>query len=318
MTPAQALATRMSAQRLVAPATDLRDVLALQAQDVPALTTAARNRGLSTDGIRTWAMRGTLHLLHPADAAWVVRLLGPTSIAAGKRRREQLGLDDGLCARALEALREILVEPKDRPATVRALAEVGIVLDPKSQAPAHLLAFAANSGVVHRGLDDTYHLLPKTDPQSDTKSATETGTTNGLPDLFRRYLTAYGPATLPDFAAWSGLSLRRVRQEIDPDDYADTGFGLVHKGTEPVEPQRRIKLLGHFDTYLLGYRDRTLALPAEHTAKIQTGGGFLTPHVLLDGLVVGTWREEGGEPVITPFVPARAAELRRLVGEDTR
>ncbi len=307
MTADQALATRMRSQRLVEPAADLRDVVALQAQDVRALEVAARNRGLSTEGVRTWAMRGTLHLLHPDDAHWVVGLLGPHFIAAGKRRRTQLGLDDDLCARALPALREILRQPEDRAGIVRALAETGIVLDPKSQAPAHLLAFAANSGVLHRNLDDTYSA---TDPREREP--------HDLDDLFRRYLDAYWPATVEDFAAWSGLRLTDVRRQITRTGVDETEFGLVPENAEPAEPSRRIALLGHFDTYLLGYRDRSLALRPEHAAKIQTGGGFLTPHVVLDGRVVGTWQRDGGEAVITPFEPGRAGELRSLLGEDTR
>ena len=305
-TPERVLATRMAAQRLVEPAVDLREVVALQAQDVGAAEIAARNRGLELDGIRTWAMRGTLHLLHPSDVGWIVALLGPVFIAAGKRRRDQLGLDDELCARALAALREVLVEPMDRAALVSALAEAGIVLDPQSQAPAHLLAFEAYSGVVWRGLDDTYRLA---EPDE---------TRHGVAELFRRYLTAYGPATLHDFAAWSGLPVRRVKAEVELEGLVETGFGLVHDDVVPKEPSKTIRLLGHFDTYLLGYRDRSLALPAEFAPKIQTGGGFLTPHVVLDGRVVGTWSNARGEVLVAPFVEEEGAELRRLACEDTR
>ena len=229
---------RMRAQCLVAPAVDLRDVVALQAQDVRAVEVAARNRGLVVEGVRTWGMRGTLHLFHPADVGWVVGLLGPHFVAVGARRRAQLGLDDELCARALG-------------------------------------------------------------------------------DLFRRYLEAYGPATVEDFAAWSGLRLRDVRS-ISVEGLWEADFGFVVEGTEPVEPSGVVKLLGHFDTYLLGYRDRSLALPPADAPKIQTGGGFLTPHVVLDGHVVGTWKRDGGELVITAFSPERGGEVRRLLGEDTR
>jgi hypothetical protein len=277
MTPEQALATRMRSQGLVVPTT-LAEVVALQAQDVPATVLAAKNRGFAPEGVRTWAMRGTLHLLDPRDVGWIVGLLGPVFIAAGKRRREQLGLTDDLCARALPALREVLTEPLERAEVVRRLAELGIVLDPKSQAPAHLLGFAAHSGVLCRGMDDTYRLL---DAEPDDR---------GVDELWRRYLRAYAPATVEDFATWSGLPLRRIRQEVSFDGLVDTGFGWLPADAEPAEPTGIERLLGHFDTYLLGYRDRSLALPAEFAPLIQTGGGFLTPHVVRDGLVVGTWR----------------------------
>jgi hypothetical protein len=298
------LAQRMRAQRLSHPAADVTDlfdsVFALQAQDVPAARLAARARGVrSLDGplVRTWAMRGTLHLLHEDDL-WAVRLLGPTFIAAGRRRRAQLGLTDELCERALPALREVLTEPLDRAELVRRLAEVGITLDPKSQAPAHLLAFAAHSGVLCRGLDDTYRLL-----RID-------GEPRGVDELWRRYRRAYGPATPDDFAAWSGLPKRQLK---DLPEVAD----------EPAEPSGTVRVLGHFDPYLLGYRDRSAALAPEHAPLVQTGGGFLTPHVVVDGRVVAVWRRDGARIVVRPFgerpdVAEEVADLGRFLDVDAR
>jgi hypothetical protein len=294
----------MRAQRLSHPAADVTDlfdsVFALQAQDVPAARLAARARGVrSLDGplVRTWAMRGTLHLLHEDDL-WAVRLLGPTFIAAGRRRRAQLGLTDELCERALPALREVLTEPLDRAEIVRRLAEVGITLDPKSQAPAHLLAFAAHSGVLCRGLDDTYRLL-----RID-------GEPRGVDELWRRYRRAYGPATPDDFAAWSGLPKRQLK---DLPEVAD----------EPAEPGGTVRVLGHFDPYLLGYRDRSAALAPEHAPLVQTGGGFLTPHVVVDGRVVAVWRRDGARIVVRPFgerpdVAEEVADLGRFLDVDAR
>ncbi|KOX12902.1 hypothetical protein ADK67_45990 [Saccharothrix sp. NRRL B-16348] len=301
------LAQRMRAQRLSHPAADVADlfasVFALQAQDVPAARLAARARGVrSLDGplVRTWAMRGTLHLLH-RDDLWVVPLLGPTFIAAGRRRRAQLGLTDELCARTLPALREVLTEPLERAELVRRLADVGIVLDPKSQAPAHLLAFAANSGVLCRGMDDTYRLLRiEAEPR-------------GVDELWRRYRRAYGPATPDDFAAWSGLPKRQLKDLPEVTD-------------EPAEPTGAVRLLGHFDPYLLGYRDRSLALDPDYAPLVQTGGGFLTPHVVVDGRVVAVWRRDGGLVTVRPFddsaerpdVAAEVADLGRFLDVDVR
>ncbi|MDR6598601.1 DNA glycosylase AlkZ-like family protein [Saccharothrix longispora] len=293
----------MRAQRLSHPAADLDDLLdsvvALQAQDVPAARLAARARGVrALDGpvVRTWAMRGTLHLLHERDL-WVVDLLGPVFAAAGRRRRAALGLTDELCARALPALREVLADPLDRPALVARLAEVGIPLDPASQAPAHLLAFAAHSGLLWRGLDDTYRLLRA---DREPRRADD-----GVRELWRRYRRAYGPATPDDFAAWSGLPKRMARD-------------LPEVVGEPAAPTGAVRLLGHFDPYLLGYRDRSAVLDPAHARLVQTGGGVLTPHVVVDGRVVAVWRRVRGRVGVTPFGdrPDIAEEIAEGVAEE--
>jgi hypothetical protein len=273
--------------------------------------------------VRTWAMRGTLHLLAAEDVGWIVGLLGPYFAGRLAGRRRQLGLDEATCERGVARLRTVLAEgPLIRSEIVARLADHGVLLDPKSQAPAHLLAYAAMTGVVCRGPDvdrdeATFVLLSDwvgEQPRSDPEEA--------LVRLARRYLDGYGPAGAEDFAAWSGLPLGRARAAFAQQD-----------GVDPITPDGpQVRLLGHFDTYLLGYRSRELAVPKEHDRKIQSGGGFIMPAVLVDGRVVGTWKQgrRKGELEVTvePFgrlakevaraVDAEVADLGRFLGVSAR
>ncbi|MGC7098885.1 winged helix DNA-binding domain-containing protein [Amycolatopsis lurida] len=272
----------------------VRQVVALQAQDIRAnrLGVRARSAGLTASDVdaacasgavvRTWAMRGTLHMLAAEDVAWIVGLLGPRFAAAGRGRRRQLGLDDEITARGVTALESILSgRSSSRNEIVAELAGHGVVLDPKSQAPAHLLAFAALTGVLCRGADrgdePTYALFSDWVGPFETLPEEE-----ALVRLASRYLAAYAPATAEDFAAWSGLTLRQAR----------AGFAAVDHFEPPVVDEFSVRLLGHFDTYLLGYRSRELAVPTEYDRRIQTGGGFIMPAVLVNGRVAGTWRQD--------------------------
>ena len=310
----------------------------LQAQDVRAARLSVRVRTSDLERsdvdaavaarkvIRTWAMRGTLHMLAAEDVSWVVGLLGPYFANRLAGRRRQLGLDEATCERAVDALKIVLAKetPLTRAELVARLADHGIVLDPKSQAPAHLMAYAAMTGLVHRG------------PEADKDEPTYELTTNPrprLPDdealarLAARYLAGYGPATVEDFATWSGLPTGRARTGFeairptrvtvnDRPAYAlDDPDVNLSPGTRP-----QVRLLGHFDTYLLGYRGRELAVPPEHDRRIQAGGGFINPAVLVDGRALGMWRQTNkkGRIVVTvePFtaVPKRVwPELRAEV-----
>ncbi|WP_240746581.1 winged helix DNA-binding domain-containing protein [Cryptosporangium phraense] len=273
---------------------------ALQAQDLSAtaLAVRARTRGRTADElglegpgfVRTWLLRGTLHLVAADDAGWMLALLGPLNRTRGARRRQQLGLDDELCGRAVETLPEALADgPVGRADLIARLASLGVTIDPTGQAPAHLLAYAASTGTICLGPEigrgkASYRLLNAPAPNFSREEA--------LTRLASRYLAGHRPATPADFAAWSGLPARDAKAAFE--------------GASPppdAEPANSIRLVGHFDPYLLGYADKTAAVPPKFVDRVRTGGGFVTPTVLVDGVAVATWRQHGSTIAVDPFEP---------------
>jgi hypothetical protein len=322
----------------------------VQAQDTPASRLALRPRGTGLDApavraacdrersvVRTWAMRGTLHMVAAEDVGWLVALFGPGLVAADRRRRRQLGLDDGLCARALTAIGNVLADgPLPRGELVERLAGHGVVLDPRSQAPAHLLAYAAAHGLVCRGPDldgdePTYVLL---DDWVGRRRALDPEA--ALAELTRRYLGAHGPATPQDLAAWAGIAAGRARRGFELaagslTEVAAAGApAWALRGTRPPPPGREpcVRLLYRFDDYLLGWRGRDLVLSPAFAGRIHAGGGWIHPAVVVDGRVVGTWRLTTGRggrltATVEPFEPldralpgleAEAADVGRFLG----
>ena len=336
----------------------VRAVGGLQAQDTPASRLAVRPRGTGLDEaavrracnqdrsvVRTCAMRGTLHLVAAEDAGWLVGLLGPVFAAADRRRRLQLGLDDGLCERALEALPAVLAAgPLSRADLVRGLAAEGVRVDPDGQAPAHLVAYAALRGLVCRGPDldgdqASYVLL---EDWVGARASRTLDPDDALAELARRYLGGHGPAGPEDLAAWSGLPVGRARRafelaagelrEVEWDGrrlWAPAGAATPRsRAGEPV-----VRLLGRFDDYLLGWRGRELVLDPRFARRIQAGGGWVHPALVVDGRVAGTWRARraGGRLDITvapfsgrlprgarPALEAEAADLGRFLAVETR
>jgi Winged helix DNA-binding domain len=280
--------------------------------------------------VRTWLMRGTLHMVAAADVHWMVGLLGQGFAAAGRRRRLELGLDDRTCERGVAAIAAVLADsaPLTRAQLVQRIAEHGVRLDPTTQAPAHLLAYAALHGLIGRGPEAagdeaTYVLL-----DTWVKRGERTVPDDPLAELARRYLLGHGPAAARDFQAWSGLPAARVKdafarladevREIETPD----GPQLV-PSTMDLAPraERAGRLLGHFDAYLLGYRGRDLILEPRFARRIQAGGGIVRPAAVVDGRVVGTWqlrRARVSRLVIEPFetLPRRVAELMAADGRD--
>jgi hypothetical protein len=118
--------------------------------------------------------------------------------------------------------------------------------------------------------------------------------------LGSRYAAAHVGATPGDLAAWSGLGIRDARAAL-------LGVGAGVPAGRAQMRQRR--LLPAFDPYLLGWKDRSFAVPAELKRRVFPGGGMLRAVTLQDGLVTGTWTAPGGVPKLdTPDPEAYAAE----------
>ena len=341
---------RATAQRLTrdglartSPAAILHELGGLQAQVLsaaalgmrarsPGLSAASVNRALNDERsiVRTWLMRGTLHVVAAQDVRWLVDLLGPVFSRAATRRHAQLGLDDDLKARGVAAIRRILSDsgPLTRYELVDRLRRRNVTLDPETQAPIHLIGLAALQGILCLGPDrddgdPTYVLMDDWVPPGPTRSR-ETA----LTELGRRYFAAYGPATVEDLSAWSGLSMIDVRSAVsgaraglaDVVIQGRPGFLLKQLLKLVAEPRKTdVRLLPAFDTYLLGYRRRDLAVPIPLQRRLQRGGGWLHPALVIDGRAVGAWflpkSRERGQVTVESIEPLRGALQKAVEAE---
>jgi Winged helix DNA-binding domain len=292
----------------------VRQVCGLQAQlaGAAALGLRVRARGVRRQHlaqalvrersvVRTWLMRGTLHLVAADDLGWMLALLGPIFAAGRNSRHTQLGLDRDLKERGVAAIRRVLAEagPLSRQEIVQQLRNHGITLDSRSQAPIHLIQLAAFEGVLCLGPDrdngePTYVLI------EDWLGRLDSIPTGAAPaQLARRYLAAFGPATAEDFATWSGLPIVQARSAMatagrDLDEVMVEGrAAFLPKGRvrrwRPRGGDPAVRLLPAFDTYLLGYRSRTLVASPPLRQRLQRGGGWLHPAVVVNGRAVAAW-----------------------------
>jgi hypothetical protein len=263
--------------------------------------------------VRTWAFRGTLHLLAAADVSWVVPLLAPIIIAANARRYRQLELDEATFAQSNEVIRHALEGEGSlvRAEIARTLERAGISAE--GQRAPYLLQRAALDGVICHGLprgrEPTYVLLSPWIGSSEDLNRGKTLTT-----LAGRYLSGHGPATVQDFAWWAGLSVAAARQALEAASstvrVATEGKQLWAAQQEPPLPgqelpplsgQQTAQLLPPFDDYLLGYRDRSWALDPAHAKRVNAGGGMPRPTIVLNGEVIGIWKRtiKGDRIIVT-------------------
>ncbi|MGY0490379.1 winged helix DNA-binding domain-containing protein [Streptomyces sp. WG-D5] len=294
----------------------VRRVFAIQAQDATAADLGIRVRGRDiTAGavraayedersiVRNWYLRGTLHTIPSHDARWVAQLLSPRILAAAGRRYQQLGLGDDLRRRADRLIRRALAShgPLTRAELTEHLATLGVA--PGGQAPFHLIRHAALTGILchgpRRAGEATYVLLDDWLPGS---GGVQFEGDDALAALARRYLAAHAPASVEDFAVWSGLPVTLARRawKLLADSGAITEYGaltvLAGQVTElPGPPDTPdVRMLPAYDNYLTGYRTRELSVPARHQARVWPGGGLIRPTVIADGSAVATWNRGSG------------------------
>ena len=306
---------RLAGQHLLAPTTTdpaevVRTLGAVQAQDyggakwglglrTKKATDATIERAI-VDGaiLRTHVLRPTWHFVTPADIRWMLALTGPRVKAAIGSYDRKLELDDAVFRRSNAVLLRLL---RDRTYSTRteiaqALRRAGIDVT-GTQRLAHVLMHAELDGIVcsgpRRGKQFTYALLDERAPPTPTKSKEE-----ALLDLTMRYFATRGPATVNDFAWWSGLTVGDARRGTDIAGAA-LERTVIDNRTYWSDPTRRVPrrrsskafLLPNYDELFIGLRDRSAFGQRLTSAELISGGDALISYVVaIDGQLVGGWK----------------------------
>lgn len=279
-------------------------MLALQAQDYRGglwsvgarawrITEAEVERALlDREIVRTWPMRGTLHLVDAADARWLPELLGPRASQSAAGRRRGLGLDEAAVNRVRAAWESGLSGGRCLGRTELFALMDAAGMDSGDQRGPHLLRYFAEQGVLcfgpHRGRQPTYALLAEWVPKARVLARDE-----ALTEMARRYFVSHGPATLDDFVGWAFLTKADARRGLAEVEQRLETFELdgvrYWQGETPAEGAG-VQLLAGFDEYVLGYKNRSaFASSAIMAAVVPGGNGMFRASIVLDGQIVGLW-----------------------------
>jgi hypothetical protein len=303
--------------------------------------------------VRSWPMRGTLHFSTPDDLRWMLSLTATKTITGTAARQRQLELDEPLFARASRiAAAELRGGGSFSRDEFFALLEAdGITTS--GQRGVHIIWRLAHDGLIcwgpTRGTQQALVLLDEWAPATRDPLPNRD---DAFGEFVLRYLTAHGPATLKDFCWWSKATVTEARRglaavrdrlteiELDGVSYWMRDPGDLDEGTDPTAPAggrasttattartppraSGVHALPGFDEYLLGYQDRSHALPAAFADRIVPGNnGMFLPMIVSNGTIVGTWRRAVTAKKATvsadPFTALSTSEQRGFVREVTR
>jgi uncharacterized protein YcaQ len=293
-----------------------RDMCGVQAQVMSAayLQLWTRNHALTRPEIenallktrtlvKTSLMRQTLHLIPTDEFPLYIAALRPSRLAQAMRVMERCGITREESETLVPLIMETLsAGPLSSPAIAAAIR-------PKASKQVRfwmenswsLVRLPVAEGLICYGRGEgnaivfirTDHWLPKL--ELELMSATEAQCT-----LLRKYLRAYGPATLNDFSHWAGISMQEVkplRALLEPELAEIPGDKknrlllredvAALSGRPAANPS--IRLLPNFDSYLLAHREKDHLLSAQHYKRVYRNQGWISPVVLIDGAIAGVW-----------------------------
>jgi hypothetical protein len=153
-----------------------------------------------------------------------------------------------------------------------------------------------------------------------------------LLEVFRRYLSAYGPATHHEFAQWFGMPpgaahtlTRELANELEEMEIEGHRAWVLANETESDWPKVRdvVRLLPHFDCYLVGCHPRERLVAADWAGRALTRGAIGNrPLLVLDGVVAGLWQqrrvERHFEIRVEAFQPLDAEQRKGLAAAAAR
>jgi hypothetical protein len=269
-------------------------------------------------------MRGTLHLLTTKDYADLRSALQPM-LSEGMKGvlGDRAAFDIDHVARTARELLD--AEPRTFEDLRTALGEKWPGLDVRA------LGYAVRTHLPLVQLpDDTRWGWPGAArfAVAETWIGERIGPGGGLLALVKRYLGAFGPASVRDAQAWSGIrSLADAFEELRPklalfhDEKGRELFDLPKAPRPPAATPAPVRFLPDYDNLVLGHADRTRVVPDAHRTRLATKNLQILPTILVDGLVSGTWKIERARKTaalaITAFVDLPRKAKAALTEEGT-
>jgi hypothetical protein len=213
--------------------------------------------------VRTWPMRGTLHFVSPLDVRWMLKFLTPRIIARSAGRYRQLELTKTTFLKSARLLEKAFEKSKSLTRNeMYAVLEKGKISITDLRG-IHILVHLAQEGLIccgpRQGKQHTFVLMDDWLP-----SVKEIKQDEALAKLALSYFSSHGPATIADFAWWSGLTttdakkgLELVKRELSSATVGDQVHWFLPMKNSPGNLSRATYLLPNYDEYVVGYKDRS-------------------------------------------------------------
>jgi hypothetical protein len=278
--------------------------------------------------VRTWPLRGTLHFIAAEDVHWMLEHFAPRITALNKARlKRDSEIDEKVVTRCKKVLEKALDGKQlTRDEVYDALEKARIVT--KDQRGLHILWRLAHDGLIcfgaRNGKQHTFTLLDEWIPSTKKIKRDE-----ALFNLAERYFKSHAPATLQDFAWWSGLpnaeakaAIELIKPQLTFEKSGQLDYFLPDN-IPAITKTPSIKLLPGFDEFVISYTERSASFNSSEKGKIiNTVNGIFFPIIVVNGKVEGTWKRDlkKDSAILTanPFAKFSEAQKKSIIKEAKR
>ena len=253
--------------------------------------------------LRLHLLRCTVQVVSQKDIGWLLPLCKERNLRTLQSWHKSINISfsESHFEEITRAMQELLAGGKSLPkrAIAEELTSLGFLLDDRLLTS--LLVRSEIEGLlcsgVMQGREATWALLSERVPTICSLTPNE-----ALKQLAIKYFRSHSPASLDDFAWWSGLSktqckkaLTLIANEVEEIKVEGEAMYLYHNTLDCPDYARKVLLLPPYDEYLIGYKSRWVALEKKHTAKAHNNFGIFKPVILHEGRVVGNWKASIGK-----------------------
>ena len=247
--------------------------------------------------IRLHLMRGTWQLIS-ADNYWpLLELCAPKAIAVTKgwMSSNKISISDEELMKVREILAQTVADKVSvtKEDFIDALTKKDIRMD--DHRLSYHIRMAEMSGIICSGdllpMKATYALTA-----DKVKQSAQLDRDNALMLFTRKYFQSRQPATLEDFAWWSGLNMSDCRKgiallgdSIHIEKWEGRDFYLTDDCRTRGFRKDKYLLISPYDEYLISYKSRDIVLPAEYKHKAHNNNGIFQSIIAKDGRICGNW-----------------------------
>ncbi len=244
--------------------------------------------------IRTHVLRPTWHFVAATDIRWMLELTAPHVRTILNSNGNRLGLTEKVYGKSHDIIVKQLMGGKQltREELMAELKKNKIATN--DLRALHIMMRAELDGIVcngpRRGKQFTYALMDERVPKARKMDREE-----ALSKLATIYFTSHGPATVNDFAWWSGLkmvdaklAIELIKANFDSCIIEDKTYWFKDSGLKKKKPEG-IYFLPAFDEYIISYKDRTTVMEPEMLKSAILKNAIFKPILVINGKVEGIW-----------------------------